>query len=106
MTVPSHQECTLEVSRSELAQALKIVARVMLPQCPTRTVRLCTPCDLDHRSLDSYTIKSFSCQNGFMPFLIKRLPVILSAEQRQRLLRHFMNFLNCEEFHSGDDLPA
>jgi hypothetical protein len=29
MTAPSHPECRLEVSRSELVQALKIVSRVM-----------------------------------------------------------------------------
>src|ERR1035438_3767165 len=40
---------------------------------------------LDDRSVESYPIKTFSWQNGFMPFITKRQPLTLSAADRKRL---------------------
>jgi hypothetical protein len=40
---------------------------------------------LDNSSVESYTIETFSCQNGFMPFVTSRAPLILSDEQRTKL---------------------
>ena len=40
---------------------------------------------LDCRSVESYPIRTFLCQNGFMPFVTKRQPLSLSAKDQQRL---------------------
>jgi NodT family efflux transporter outer membrane factor (OMF) lipoprotein len=67
------------------------------------SVWLALDLDLDYRSVDIYTIKTFPCENGFMPFTTKRQAISLAADEKQRLesLRRSRTGAKRQVLHAG-----
>jgi hypothetical protein len=58
---------------------------------------------LEYRSVDIYTMRTFSCRNGFMPFTTKRQAIRLAADEKRRLesLRRSRSGAMREVLHAG-----